>query len=81
MRETSLGLLTGYLGSIVDAIVSSAGRCPLALRLAFKKLQRRVEERFPGVEHQVGWVLQERCGCWGGLGHCVRRSRAESGQG
>lgn len=52
VRETSLGLLTGYLGSIVDAIVSSAGRCPLALRLAFKQLQRCVERRFPGVEHQ-----------------------------
>ncbi|XP_050014897.1 rasGAP-activating-like protein 1 isoform X2 [Alexandromys fortis] len=52
VRETSLGLLTGYLGSIMDAIVSSIGRCPLALRLAFKKLQQRVEERFPGVEHQ-----------------------------
>ncbi|ERE75288.1 rasGAP-activating-like protein 1, partial [Cricetulus griseus] len=52
VRETSLGLLTGYLGSIVDAIVSSAGRCPLALRLAFKQLQRCVEKRFPGVEHQ-----------------------------
>ncbi|EGW13867.1 RasGAP-activating-like protein 1 [Cricetulus griseus] len=53
VRETSLGLLTGYLGSIVDAIVSSAGRCPLALRLAFKQLQRCVEKRFPGVEHQA----------------------------
>ncbi|CAH6778846.1 rasGAP-activating-like protein 1 [Phodopus roborovskii] len=52
VRETSLGLLTGYLGSIVDAIVSSAGRCPRALRLAFKQLQRCVEKRFPGVEHQ-----------------------------
>ncbi|XP_029389486.1 rasGAP-activating-like protein 1 isoform X2 [Mus pahari] len=52
VRETSLGLLTGYLGSVVDAIVSSAGRCPLALRLAFKQLQRCVERRFPGIEHQ-----------------------------
>ncbi|XP_028609733.1 rasGAP-activating-like protein 1 isoform X1 [Grammomys surdaster] len=52
VRETSLGLLTGYLGSVVDAIVSSAGRCPLALRLAFKQLQRCVEKRFPGMEHQ-----------------------------
>ncbi|XP_029333977.1 rasGAP-activating-like protein 1 isoform X2 [Mus caroli] len=52
VRETSLGLLTGYLGSIVDAIVSSTGRCPLALRLAFKQLQRCVEKRFPGIEHQ-----------------------------
>lgn len=57
MRETSLGLLTGYLGSVVDAIVSSVGRCPLALRLAFKQLQRRVEKRFPRMEHQVGWAL------------------------
>nr|XP_034345356.1 rasGAP-activating-like protein 1 isoform X3 [Arvicanthis niloticus] len=52
VRETSLGLLTGYLGSVVDAIVSSVGRCPLALRLAFKQLQRCVEKRFPGMEHQ-----------------------------
>uniref|UniRef100_A0A8C6ID71 RAS protein activator like 1 (GAP1 like) n=1 Tax=Mus spicilegus TaxID=10103 RepID=A0A8C6ID71_MUSSI len=52
VRETSLGLLTGYLGSVVDAIVSSTGRCPLALRLAFKQLQRCVEKRFSGIEHQ-----------------------------
>nr|XP_044989087.1 rasGAP-activating-like protein 1 isoform X2 [Jaculus jaculus] len=52
VRETSLGLLTGYLGTIVDAIVGSVGRCPLSLRLAFKQLQRCVEERFPGAEHQ-----------------------------
>ncbi|XP_008845707.1 rasGAP-activating-like protein 1 isoform X2 [Nannospalax galili] len=52
VRETSLGLLTGYLGSIVDAIVNSTGRCPLALRLTFKQLQRCVEEHFPGAEHQ-----------------------------
>ncbi|XP_031193542.1 rasGAP-activating-like protein 1 isoform X2 [Mastomys coucha] len=52
VRETSLGLLTGYLGSVVDIIVSSAGRCPLVLRLAFKQLQRCVEKRFPGMEHQ-----------------------------
>lgn len=57
VRETSLGLLTGYLGSVVDIIVSSAGRCPLVLRLAFKQLQRCVEKRFPGMEHQVGWAL------------------------
>ncbi|XP_069353185.1 rasGAP-activating-like protein 1 isoform X5 [Eulemur rufifrons] len=52
MRETSLGLLTGYLGAIVDAIVGSVGRCPLAMRLAFKQLRRRVEERFPQAERQ-----------------------------
>lgn len=76
VRETSLGLLTGYLGSIVDAIVSSAGRCPLALRLAFKQLQRCVEKRFPGVEHQVGWVLWGLTQkCWGGLGPMFRVTR------
>lgn len=52
VREASLGLLTGYLGPIMDAIVSSAGRCPPAMRLAFQKLRRRVEERFPQAEHQ-----------------------------
>ncbi|KAM6166390.1 rasGAP-activating-like protein 1 [Erethizon dorsatum] len=52
VRETSLGLLTGYLGLIVDAMVSSAGRCPAAMRLAFWRLQQRVEERFPAAEHQ-----------------------------
>ncbi|XP_054094899.1 rasGAP-activating-like protein 1 isoform X5 [Callithrix jacchus] len=53
MRETSLGLLTGYLGPIVDAIMGSVGRCPPAMRLAFKQLHRRVEERFPQAEHQA----------------------------
>ncbi|KAM8816946.1 rasGAP-activating-like protein 1 isoform 2-T2 [Rhynchonycteris naso] len=52
VREASLGLLTGYLGSIVDAIVGSVGRCPPAIRLAFKQLHRRVEERFPQAEHK-----------------------------
>uniref|UniRef100_A0A8C5XYX5 RAS protein activator like 1 n=1 Tax=Microcebus murinus TaxID=30608 RepID=A0A8C5XYX5_MICMU len=52
LRETSLGLLTGYLGAIVDAIVGSVGRCPLAMRLAFRQLRRRVQERFPQAERQ-----------------------------
>ncbi|XP_077604123.1 rasGAP-activating-like protein 1 [Crocuta crocuta] len=52
VREASLGLLTGYLGSIVDAIVGSVERCPFAMRLAFKQLRRRVEERFPQAEHE-----------------------------
>ncbi|KAM5311721.1 rasGAP-activating-like protein 1 isoform 1-T1 [Glossophaga mutica] len=52
VREASLGLLTGYLGPIVDAIVGSVGRCPPAMRLAFKQLRRRVEEHFPRAEHQ-----------------------------
>uniref|UniRef100_A0A8D1QJ08 RasGAP-activating-like protein 1 n=1 Tax=Sus scrofa TaxID=9823 RepID=A0A8D1QJ08_PIG len=53
VREASLGLLTGYLGPIVDAIVGSVGRCPPAMRLAFKQLHQRVEERFPQAEHEA----------------------------
>lgn len=75
MRETSLGLLTGYLGLIVDAMVASAGRCPAAMRLAFRRLQQRVEERFPGAEHQVtsgpgaaGWTPALFCLRWAGPG-------------
>nr|XP_020012511.1 rasGAP-activating-like protein 1 [Castor canadensis] len=52
VRETSVGLLTGYLGPLVDTIVGSVPRCPHALRLAFKQLQCRVEEHFPGAEHE-----------------------------
>ncbi|XP_008570801.1 PREDICTED: rasGAP-activating-like protein 1 isoform X3 [Galeopterus variegatus] len=53
VRETSLGLLTGYLGPIVDAIMGSVGRCPPAMRLAFKQLHQRVEEHFPQAEHEA----------------------------
>ncbi|KAM9055262.1 rasGAP-activating-like protein 1 isoform 6-T6 [Megaptera novaeangliae] len=52
VREVSLGLLTGYLGPIMDAIVGSVGRCPPAIRLAFKQLRHCVEERFPQAEHE-----------------------------
>lgn len=56
VREASLGLLTGYLGPLMDAMVESAGHCPLAMRLVFKKLQQCVETRFPQEEHKVGWT-------------------------
>ncbi|XP_046944157.1 rasGAP-activating-like protein 1 isoform X2 [Lynx rufus] len=52
VREASLGLLTGYLGPIVDAIVGSVGRCPPAMRLAFKQLHQCVQKRFPQAEHE-----------------------------
>ncbi|XP_058995767.1 rasGAP-activating-like protein 1 isoform X3 [Mustela lutreola] len=52
VRDASLGLLTGYLGPIVDAIVGSVGRCPPAMRLAFKQLHQCVKERFPQAEHE-----------------------------
>ena len=63
MREASLGLLTGYLGPIVDAIVGSVGRCPPAMRLTFKQLRQCVEERFPQAEHEVGQAVP--LGRWG----------------
>ncbi|NWX23062.1 RASL1 protein, partial [Aegotheles bennettii] len=52
VRESSLELLKGYLGDIVDAIVGSVEMCPLLMRVAFKQLRRRVEERFPSAQHE-----------------------------
>ncbi|KFO73562.1 RasGAP-activating-like 1, partial [Cuculus canorus] len=52
VRESSLELLKGYLGDIVDAIVGSVEKCPLLMRVAFKQLRRRVEERFPSEQHE-----------------------------
>ncbi|XP_063207344.1 rasGAP-activating-like protein 1 [Chroicocephalus ridibundus] len=52
VRESSLELLKGYLGDIVDAIVGSVEKCPLLMRVAFKQLRRRVEERFPSAQHE-----------------------------
>ncbi|NWR54739.1 RASL1 protein, partial [Bucorvus abyssinicus] len=52
MQESSLELLKGYLGDIVDAIVGSVEKCPLLMRVAFKQLRRRVEERFPSAQHK-----------------------------
>ncbi|NXU24510.1 RASL1 protein, partial [Thalassarche chlororhynchos] len=52
VRESSLELLKGYLGNIVDAIVGSVEKCPLLMRVAFKQLRRRVEERFPSAQHE-----------------------------
>ncbi|NXT22600.1 RASL1 protein, partial [Syrrhaptes paradoxus] len=52
VRESSLELLTGYLGDIVDAIVGSVDKCPLLMRVAFKQLRQRVEERFPSAQHE-----------------------------
>uniref|UniRef100_A0A663DQC1 RAS protein activator like 1 n=1 Tax=Aquila chrysaetos chrysaetos TaxID=223781 RepID=A0A663DQC1_AQUCH len=52
VRESSLELLKGYLGDIVDAIVGSVEKCPLLMRVAFKQLRRRVEEQFPSARHE-----------------------------
>ena len=81
MREASLGLLTGYLGPIVDAIVGSVGRCPSAMRLTFKQLRQRVEERFPQAEHEVGQAVSlgdtvAGEGQWLVQGHRERQGRS-----
>ncbi|XP_042661471.1 rasGAP-activating-like protein 1 isoform X8 [Tyto alba] len=52
VRDSSLELLKGYLGDIVDAIVGSVEKCPLIMRVAFKQLRGRVEERFPSAQHE-----------------------------
>ncbi|NXG22653.1 RASL1 protein, partial [Grallaria varia] len=52
VRDSSLELLAGYLGDIVDAIVGSVHKCPLPMRVAFQQLRRRVEERFPLAQHE-----------------------------
>ncbi|XP_039581963.1 rasGAP-activating-like protein 1 isoform X2 [Passer montanus] len=52
VRESSLELLKGYLGDIIEAIVGSVDKCPLPMRVAFKQLRRRVEERFPSAQHE-----------------------------
>ncbi|XP_070619201.1 LOW QUALITY PROTEIN: rasGAP-activating-like protein 1 [Erythrolamprus reginae] len=52
IREGSLEVLKGYLGEIVDAIVGSAENCPSLMRVAFKQLYKRVEQRFKEAENQ-----------------------------
>ncbi|NWI31237.1 RASL1 protein, partial [Sula dactylatra] len=52
VQESSLELLKSYLGDIVDAIEGSVEKCPLLMRVAFKQLRRRVEERFPSAQHK-----------------------------
>ncbi|XP_068767601.1 rasGAP-activating-like protein 1 [Struthio camelus] len=52
VRESSLELLKGYLGDIIEAIAGSVDKCPLVMRVAFKQVRWRVEERFPSAEHK-----------------------------
>ncbi|XP_063000421.1 rasGAP-activating-like protein 1 [Elgaria multicarinata webbii] len=52
IRESSLGVLKGYLGDIVESIVSSMEKCPPTMRVAFKQLHQRVDDRFREVEDQ-----------------------------
>ncbi|XP_061459320.1 rasGAP-activating-like protein 1 isoform X3 [Rhineura floridana] len=57
IRESSLEVLKGYLGDIVESIVSSAEKCPSAMRVAFKQLHKRVDDHFPEAENQVAKYL------------------------
>ncbi|XP_035690611.1 rasGAP-activating-like protein 1 [Branchiostoma floridae] len=50
LLEHSAMILTGYLEQIIDNIVMSVDQCPPVIRLAFRQLSKRVEDRFP--EHQ-----------------------------
>ncbi|KAM4809694.1 rasGAP-activating-like protein 1 isoform 2-T2 [Rhinophrynus dorsalis] len=53
VRESSLESLRGYLSDIIDAILGSVDQCPPGMRLCFKQLHKRVEERFPGPANQA----------------------------
>lgn len=52
IRESSVESLRGYLSDIIDAILGSVEQCPPGMRLCFKQLHKRVEERFPGAASQ-----------------------------
>ncbi|XP_036434799.1 LOW QUALITY PROTEIN: rasGAP-activating-like protein 1 [Colossoma macropomum] len=52
VRESSVGMLQTYLNSIMEAIVNSVSQCPLAMRVVFKQLHKRVEEQFPETENE-----------------------------
>ncbi|XP_040272597.1 rasGAP-activating-like protein 1 isoform X2 [Bufo bufo] len=53
IRESSVESLRGYLSDIIDAILGSGEQCPPGMRLCFKQLHKRVEERFPGPANQA----------------------------
>ncbi|XP_053324751.1 rasGAP-activating-like protein 1 isoform X2 [Spea bombifrons] len=52
IRESSVESLRGYLSDIIDSILGSVEQCPPGMRLCFKQLHKRVEERFPGPTNQ-----------------------------
>ncbi|XP_077995563.1 rasGAP-activating-like protein 1 isoform X2 [Glandiceps talaboti] len=52
LLEQSTATLTAYLVSIINCILMSVDRCPPIMRLAFKQLRKRVEDRFPDSEHE-----------------------------
>ncbi|KAK1801384.1 hypothetical protein P4O66_023063 [Electrophorus voltai] len=52
VRDSSVGMLQMYLTTIMEAIVNSVSQCPLAIRVVFKQLHKRVEEQFPEPENE-----------------------------
>ncbi len=46
-------MLLRYLGTIRQCILSSVPRLPPIMRSVFKTLRERIEERWPGSEHEV----------------------------
>lgn len=54
VRDSSVEMLQDYLSSITEAIVGSVSQCPPVMRVTFKQLHKRVEERFTEPENEVG---------------------------
>ncbi|XP_068165961.1 rasGAP-activating-like protein 1 isoform X2 [Antennarius striatus] len=52
VRDSSVEALQVYLSSVIRSIVGSVDQCPPVMRVAFKQLHKRVEERFPEPEYQ-----------------------------
>lgn len=46
-------MLQDYLASVVESIVGSLSQCPPVMRVTFKQLHKRVEERFTQPENEV----------------------------
>ena len=51
--EHSTHILLRYLKLIKTSILDSVHRMPPIMRLMFKKLKKRLEERWPGEQHEV----------------------------
>uniref|UniRef100_H3CH57 RAS protein activator like 1 n=1 Tax=Tetraodon nigroviridis TaxID=99883 RepID=H3CH57_TETNG len=52
VRDSSVEMLQDYLSSITEAIVGSVSQCPPVMRVTFKQLHKRVEERFTEPENE-----------------------------
>ncbi|XP_072034910.1 rasGAP-activating-like protein 1 isoform X2 [Amphiura filiformis] len=56
LLESSTATITNYLASIVNCILMSVDRCPPVMRMAFRQLrqrvQERIDERFPNNSNE-----------------------------